>query len=281
MRFFCSPFPLLLGGALLAGASGCAQTNPSAEAEPADQTVEGPEAIGPIMVGPMMADVAVDARSLVEVMQARYGTSWYRTLAFTQTTYRKAPDGSVSEETWREWAALPGRLRIEMDDPMGGTDALFARDSTFIYRDGQLAAARADRNPLLLWGFDVYTQPAAETLQILEEEGYDLSAFREDVWDGREVYVLGVPETGEVWVDQDRLLFVRLVEPGSGGTLQDIRFEEYEPLAGGWIAPLVEIWVGGERVFWEEYSDIEAGMDLDPVLFEPRRWAEGVAATRR
>ena len=235
-------------------------------------------AIGPVMAGPMRADSIYDAATLVGAMRDRYADAWYRTLSFTQATSRLLPDGSASVETWREWAALPGRLRIEMDDPMAGVDALFVRDSTFIYRDGRLAAARAERNPLMIWGFDVYAQPASETLAILEDEGLALDAFRTDVWDGRRMYVLGTPEAGEVWIERDRLLFVRLVEPGPGGGTQDVRFLDYEPLDDGWIAPRVEVWAGGQRVFWEEYSDIRAGVPLDPVLFDPRRWAEGVAA---
>jgi hypothetical protein len=165
-----------------------------------------------------------------------------------------------------------------MGDPMTGPDVLFVDDTTYSYRDGALAAARADRNPLLLWGFDVYVQAPAQTLRILEEEGLDLTTFRTDVWDGRQAYVLGVPETGEVWIERERLLFVRLVERGQGGALQDIRFEDYQRLGGGWIAPTVTVRVGGDLVFWETYSDMVADPTLDPVLFEPRRWAEGVAA---
>ena len=100
------------------------------------------------------------------------------------------------------------------------------------------------------------------------------------MWDGQRAYVVGVPETGEVWVERDRLLFVRLVEPGQGGALQDVRFENYERLGGGWVAPYVSVRQGDRIVFWEVYSDLVADPALDPVLFEPRRWAEGVAASR-
>ena len=69
-----------------------------------------------------------------------------------------------------------------------------------------------------------------------------------------------------------------VVETDDDGATQDIRFADYEPLGGGWIAPLVEAYADGERVFWEEYSDMVADPDLDPVLFDPARWADGVAA---
>lgn len=266
--------------ALALAASGCAQTAPTSEIPAEAQALPGaPPTAGPVMAGPMRADPVYDAATLVAAMHDRYADDWYRTLSFTQATFRKTPDGGVVEETWREWAAFPGRLRIEMDDPMAGTDALFVGDTTFIYTDGALATARADRNPLLLWGFDVYAQDPAATLEILETEGLDLDAFRVDAWDGRRHYVLGSPEAGEVWIDRETLLFSRLVEPGPGGALQDVRFLEYEPLGDAWIAPRVEVYVGDDLVFWEVYRDVEANPVLPDVLFDPRRWAEGVAAS--
>lgn len=264
--------------ALLVLAAGCSQPAPAPDvpdARPVPETPMTPEAAGPVFAGPMRADAAVDAATLVAAMHARHADSWYRTLSFTQRTSRRLPDGTVAVETWREWAALPGRLRIEMGDPLEGLDALFVADTTYLFRDGALAAARAERNGLLLWGFDVYAQDPAETLRIAAAEGLDLDAFRTDTLDGRAAFVLGTPEAGEVWVEQERLLFVRLVEGP-----QDARFENYQRLGGGWIAPYVAVRVDGELVFWETYSDVVADPELDPVLFDPTRWAEGVAASR-
>ena len=221
-----------------------------------------------------------DGVSLVTAMHARYAGRWYRTLSFTQDTVWKT-EGGQRTEVWREWAALPGNLRIEMEDPLAGPDALYARDSTFFYQDGALAGAEAARNRLLLLGFDVYTQAPTVTLRALQDEGIDLRAFRRDVWQGRPAYVLGTPATGEVWVEAERLLFVRLVEPGAfGTTVRDVRFEDYVPLGGGWIAPRVEVWTGGELVFWETYREIQADVVIPAVLFEPRAWVDGVTAIR-
>lgn len=264
--------------------TGCATAPPVAQnpdAAPDTTASEAPPRIGPVFAGPMRADPIYDVATLVTAIHARYAETWYETLSSTQQTHRRRADGSVATETWREWAAVPGRLRIEMGDPLAGPDVLFVGDTTYVYRDGELAAARAERNPLLLWGFDVYRQDPAETLRILESEGMDLEAFRTDGLDGRQMYVLGMPETGEVWVEQDRLLFARLVEPAQGGGLHDVRFENYQRLGGGWIAPCVAVFQGDQLVFWETYSDIEADPDIDPVLFDPRQWAEGVAAIDR
>ena len=92
---------------------------------------------------------------------------------------------------------------------------------------------------------------------------------------------MGTPERGEVWVDAQRLLFVRLVEPQSlGDGLRDVRFENYTPLGDAWIAPRVEVWSGDELVFWEVYRDIQIDQPLDPVLFNPRRWTDGLTRNR-
>ncbi len=267
----------LLPLTLVCLAVGCAPSRPATvEADPVPET---PEVAGPVFAGPLRADPAVDAATLVAAMHARHAGSWYRTLSFTQRTSRRQPDGTVSIETWREWMALPGRLRIEMDDPTLGTDLLFVGDTTYVYADGELAGARPSRNALLLWGFDAYAQDPAETLRIAAAEGVDLDAFRTDTFDGRAMYVLGTPASGEVWIERDRLLFVRLVEQ-QGEAVQDVRFENYQRLGDGWIAPFVSVRVADEIVFWETYSEMVPDPVLDPVLFDPRRWAEGVTAHR-
>ncbi|WP_412061472.1 LolA family protein [Rubrivirga sp. IMCC45206] len=269
-----SPLARALSVALLALAVGCAPSRPATvEAAP-----ETPEVAGPVFAGPMRADPAVDAATLVAAIHARHAGSWYRTLTFTQRTSRRQPDGTISVETWREWLALPGRLRVEMDDPLAGTDVLFVGDTTYVYADGELAAARPSRNALLLWGFDAAVQDPAETLRIAAAEGVDVDAFRTDTFDGRAMYVLGTPASGEVWIERERLLFVRLVEQ-QGDAVQDVRFENYQRLGGGWIAPFVTVRVDGEIVFWETYAEMVADPALAPVLFDPRRWAEGAAAS--
>lgn len=66
-------------------------------------------------------------------------------------------------------------------------------------------------------------------------------------------------------------MFVRLIET-EGGTVQDIRFDDYEPLAGGWIAPRVEVWSGGRLVMEEDYRAVQANVELPEGTFDPRSW---------
>lgn len=214
-----------------------------------------------------------DAESLVRAMHDRYADTWYSTLSFTQTTTRVLPNDSVVVEEWREWAAIPGRLRIEMGPREEGRTVIFARDSTFVLK-GDSVVRRLDRwNDLMIVGFDVYRQPPERTMDQLRRGGFDLSKFHVDSLDDALVYVVGA-ERGDTLskqfaVEADRLLFMRLVDPvpGQPGTVQHVWFRGYQPLGRAWIAPEVEVLVDGRRVFHETYADIRIDEPLDDALF--------------
>jgi hypothetical protein len=254
MRRFVLSFPLVL-----AAAASCAGAQSVASAPAPGESVRG-------------------AEDVIRAMHDRYAGKWYRTLSFTQETSRVLPNDSVRVETWREWALIPGRLRIEMGPTEAGNGAIYARDSLFRFRAGQRTGATAERNPLALLGFDAYRQDAAITLQVLREEGFDLSRFHEDTWQGRPAYVVGAlagdSTSKQFWVDRERLVFVRLLEPaaGDGTRVQDIRFLDYRPIGSAWVAPRVELWAGGRRLFWEDYSDIRVDEALPAALWDPARW---------
>ncbi|HST62387.1 MAG TPA: hypothetical protein VLK84_27030, partial [Longimicrobium sp.] len=216
-----------------------------------------------------------DAESLLRSMHDRYADKWYSTLTFTQTTTRVLPNDSVTVEEWREWAAIPGRLRIDMGPPEQGRTVIFARDSTFALSHGRVVQ-RVDRwNDLMPLGFDVYMQPVERTLQQLRRGGFDLSKFHVDSLDGVPVYVVGAERgdslSKQFAIEADRLLFMRLIDPipNQPGKTQHVWFRRYEPLGEGWIAPEVEVLVDGRRVFHETYADVRIGEPLDEALFNP------------
>ncbi len=222
-----------------------------------------------------------DAASLVRAMHDRWAGRWYRTVSFQQRTSRVLPGDSVAVETWWEWAALPGRLKIRMGEAAEGRGVIYSGDSTYVIRSGAVARRSAGRNPLLILGFDVYAQPPERTLELLRAEGFDLSALHSDTWEGKPVWVVGAApgdlRTKQFWVEQDRLLFVRLLEPNPADSTRtnDVRFARYVPLGRAWIAPLVEVWNGPRRVFWEEYSELRADPPLPPDFFDPDHWIPG------
>ena len=216
--------------------------------------------------------------SVVAAMHDMYAGRWYRTVTFRQKTSRLRPDGTWDVQTWYEALALPGRLRIDFDPVSGGNGVLYARDSQFVAANGRLVRAEPGINDLLLLGFDVYANPLARTDSLLRRQGFDLARVHEDTLEGRRMLVVGA-NAGETrrkqfWVDAERMLFVRLLEPDPRDSTraQDIRFTNYQQRGNGWIATRVEIHTGGKLVFSEDYSDINIDVPLDESIFDPTPW---------
>lgn len=225
---------------------------------------------------------AEELRSGVAVLRAmhdRYQASWYQNVTFTQksTTYKS--DGGSSAEIWYEAALPPGKLRIDVGPAKEGNGYIFSDGNITIVKGNKVVATRHDVNMLLVLGFDVYRQDPAATIKIVKDQGYDLTKLREDVWEGKPVYVVGADQgdlkSRQFWVTKDTLLFVREIEPAKGepDKLDDIRFIHYQPLAGGWIAAGVEVYSNGKKVFSEDYTDIQANVKLDSRTFDPRQFS--------
>ncbi len=237
-------------------------------------------AAGSVLTASCATEAPIEsAQDLVGAMHARYDGKWYETLTFVQTASFYGEDGTITQDQiWYEAAHVPGRLRIDIAPLENGRTVVYANDSVYQFRDGELANSGPGLNPLLLLGFDVYGQPAARTLEQLETLNFDLSKFRADEWQGRPVFVVGADagdeHSAQFWVDQERLLFVRLLQPaGPGGErTQEIQFNEYEPLGGGWIAPEVVFMTDGVMTMLEVYREIRANVDLGAGLFDGETW---------
>jgi hypothetical protein len=215
---------------------------------------------------------------LLHQMHARYVGKWYHTVTFTQTTTFPGEPA----ETWYEAGSIPGKLRIDVAPLDSMTAILFVGDSTIVFKKGARVRARQDRNLLLTLGFDVYGQPPETTAAQLRTAGIDLTKLREDRWNGAKVWVVGADPgdttTSQFWIEQDRLLFVRLIEatpakqPGSPPDILDVTFENYQPLAKAWVAPRVVIKLNGKEVQREEYRDMRADRALPPDLYDTQTY---------
>jgi outer membrane lipoprotein-sorting protein len=237
-------------------------------------------ACAPAAVRPAAAQQIRTPEALLRAMRDRYAGRWYTTLSFTQKTTRRLPNDSMRVETWHEWGAMPGRLRIEIGEPAAGNGVIYANDSAYVVRGGNVVARRGDRNSLMVLGFDVYVLSPERTAQVLTEEGFLPGTLRTDSWNGRPVYVVTSEANGhhEFWIDAENLLYVRSVEPipgpnGAAARVLDVRFEDYKQHGGGWMAERVDIRMDGKTVQMEEYSDVKVNQTLSPDLFVPEKWS--------
>jgi hypothetical protein len=216
-------------------------------------------------------------------MHDRYAGKWYRTLTFVQHNTAYLPGDSVQHSTWFERASIPGSLRIDFRDGPGfppGDGLLFSRDSQFVIQGDSVSQAVAFVHPLMVLGFDVYAQPVQRTLELLRQIGFDLSTVHEDTWQGRPAWVIGARagdlHTRQFWVDRERLVFVRMLEPGRRDTTATVetQFNDYRPAGGGWVSPRVLFLTNGQRRWLEEYADIQTDVAIAPEVFDVRRWKD-------
>jgi hypothetical protein len=187
--------------------------------------------------------------------------------------------GTSTAETWYEAAMLPGKLRIDIAPASSGNGYVLVDGTATVVKQGKVTGTFPLVNILLVLGFDVYTQDPETTIKVVKGEGYDLSKLREDSWEGHPAYVVGA-EKGDLkskqfWVAKDTLLFVRVIEPSRGDPkkLDDIRFSDYQPLAGAWVAARVEVHSEDKLVFSEDYTDLQANVKLAPAVYDPQQFS--------
>lgn len=213
-------------------------------------------------------------QDIVRAMHERYSATWYPTLSFVQKVIRT--DGRPVEDWW-EALKIPGRLRIDI----GSADApsrtiIFRNDTRYVFDKGKLTSSSKNPNLLLVLGFDVYRQPPEVTVSLLRARGFDLSQLREDAWEGRPVYVVGAAAgdltSPQFWIEKERLLFLRLIEPNPAGGVSDIRFSDYEPLGKAWLATTVVFRTDGKETLREVYRDWRINPDVTDDLFDVNAW---------
>jgi hypothetical protein len=217
--------------------------------------------------------------AVIRSMHDRYASTWYHAITFRQKTTLHQPDGKTSIETWYESSTLPGTLRIDRAPLTDGNGVLITGDSTFVIEHGAVSKRNAGGNPLMPLLFDVYVVPVDQSVSTLRAAGYDLSKAHTEMWQGRRTVVVGADsgdsKSAQFWIDAERLVVVRLLTPTrpGGARILDARFNDYQPLGGGWISPICEFYFDGALRQREEYTDIKADPPLDPALFDLAHWS--------
>src|SRR5260221_9970414 len=141
---------------------------------------------------------------LVQAMQKKYAKSWYKTATFVQKTTNIDKDGNKKVETWYEAMSLPGSLRIDFTPIKDGNGILFTNYQLYTFKGGKVDMNRPYVHPLMILGFDIYRMPMADAIEKLKGLKFDLSIEREDVWQGRTVYVVcagaGELDSARIWI---------------------------------------------------------------------------------
>lgn len=232
-------------------------------------------AIGPLtaVFGPKSANPT--GEEIIRAMHDRYAGHWYEHVTFIQrTTYYNPASAAVdSARVWYESLALGGNLRIDIAPLDAGNAMIFRNDSIYVFRDGQMTYGGPTVHYLLVLGFDVYEYDPEETIAKLTALGFDLTKGYETRWQGRDVAVVGASSaddrSNQFWIDTERMVYVRSLRYNpNNGNEQEVRFNKYVRLRGGWISPEVVFLANGRVTLLEEYRDYSADIPLGDEIFD-------------
>ena len=242
---------------------------------PSGAALVGPKALLSVPPSHSAESIPADGDAIIRAMHDRYANTWYHSLSFTQQTTLRTRADTMAVETWKERAIIPGHLRIDVERAAGSLAVVYAGDSLFVWRGDTILTRAATRNILLVIGFDVYRQAPETTLAVLAAEHFPMTPVREDTWQGRAVYVIGAAagdlHSHQLWIDKERLLFVRGIQPDDRDSTRttDFRFDNYVKVPGGWLSETVEAYTDGKLVQREVYSDVRTNVPIDPQIFRP------------
>jgi len=215
--------------------------------------------------------VPVTGAAVVEAMHARWSGRRPPTLTFVQQTISYRPGGTVDTTTWYEAGTL-GRLRIDIE-PLETRTAIFYVDGVrTVVRGGEVVNQAPDVNILLLTLMDVFQQPPARTVRMLDSLGVDTRAVRAETWQGRPALVVGAADSSasQLWVDPDRLVAVRVVQRLPDSQMLDAHVGGHREIGGVWHETEIDIHVDGALVVRERYRDVRPGARVEDALFDPR-----------
>ncbi|UCC72233.1 MAG: hypothetical protein JSV86_17990 [Gemmatimonadota bacterium] len=206
---------------------------------------------------------------VIRAMHDRYAGRWYTKLALVQTVnYYDVQSGAYdSARVWYESIQLPGVVRSDIAPLDAGNCIMYKEETWTFFEADTVVRTQPGPHPILLLGFDVYVQPAEETIRTLQEIGWDLSQVREDEFQRRESYVVG-DASRQFWIDKEELYLVRiLLKNPTSGAERDIVLKAYEPLGGGWIATEIAFMRDGRVDMFEHYDYWTIDVEFEPSLF--------------
>src|SRR5689334_2964249 len=125
-----------------------------------------------------------DGRSLVTAMRQKYNAQWFKTLSFTQNNTLYLTRGGATNSQWREYVAVPGKLRIDYLPLTQRSGVLFDGSRVHTFDNGRAIDVQPGVNAQLLVTTDVYAIPVERSVQLLDSLGFDLSRLRRDTWEG-------------------------------------------------------------------------------------------------
>ena len=234
-----------------------------------------PPAATPVPAAPVINS----GQSLVAAMRQKYGTQWFKTLAFTQNNTLYSQRGGQTTSQWRQQISVPAKLRIDYLPLSQRSGVLFDGSRVHTFDNGRAIDAQPGVNAALLISADLYVLAPERSAKLLDSLGFDLTKLRRDTWEGQPAFVVGAASgdstTSQFWIDSERLVALRVVQKERRGTrdiVTDVRFGKFAEFGGIPIATEVLQYRDGRLVFREQRVDIRVNDPIPDATFDAAKW---------
>jgi len=216
---------------------------------------------------------------LLTGMKIKAEVSDLRQYTFTQTTTRYTKEGAVDKvETWYEAVQYPDRLRIDFGDLANQNAALYRGDQLYFFKAGELKGTRPEKMEFLFLEGGLKERSLVAIIDEMMVSGYKTQIFRKDKFQERKVFVIGAEKgdlkSKQIWIDQERLVQVRRIDPMDEERLLEVQFKTYQNVKGHWIPKEIEFFMNGKAMQTEVYHDVVLNPDLKEELFDPEHFFE-------
>ncbi|HBS87168.1 MAG: hypothetical protein A2W91_03035 [Bacteroidetes bacterium GWF2_38_335] len=224
----------------------------------------------PVLISYYLHAQYVSGEEVIKSMYDQYKNQWYQNVSFEQYAYFYENDSVTKTEIWQEAYVATGMLGIRFNGFDSKNGMLFRNDSVYIFADGNLKNSGQKIHDLLLLGFDVYNQFPEVTVEKLKQSGFDLTKVYEIKTDSMDIIVVGAEpgdlNTNQFWIEKKRMLFLRMIKNSQKGK-QEVFFNDYEKLDGGWIEKEVLFYLDDKLYMKEKYFNISTKTVLNSNLF--------------
>lgn len=213
-----------------------------------------------------------NAEDVLQDMHKRYSGKWYKSFTFTQTTEQYRNDSLIKTSTWYESIVFPDKFRIDFGDKQDGNAVIYLKDSVYSFRKTKLVRTTFNDDDLtfLLGGMYFYDFETVKTK--MQKQGYDLSKFHEDNWQGKPVYVIGAANASEksnqLWIDKEKLIVLKFIKY-NGEEKEEGIFKNHKPFGDAWSETGCDFYINDKLIQKEVYNDCKADVKIDLNIFDP------------
>lgn len=216
-----------------------------------------------------------NGNDLIKAMYHKYEGKWYKYFTFSQNMEFYRNDSLIKKDVWHEAALFPGNLLIKFGEKNAMDGVLFSNFNVYSFQKDKEMQSAPMVHDLLLVGLDVYFYKPEFTCHLLDSLGYDLKKIREDVFEGRKVFVVGANkddlESPQFWIDAERLYMHRIIYKKKG-KVSDVIFADYEKMKNYWVSKTIIFKQNGKLNLIERYYDIKFPKQIPTEYFDPSKF---------